>query len=672
MSSTFAGLSSVSSRYSIRASTGGATVFGSSWRNDPVIAGRARAEHGRNSSLQTSAATLSGVETLFDEPSDTGLSEQLNDFWSSWSGVANHPGDASARDVVLRKAAGLAGTLNASSASLGRLTEGLAGQLTYATRQINTAAGALAQLNGALKVAIASGGNTNTLADQRDVLLMTLAGLAGAHASTQADGSVTVTAGGTELVSGTTAKTLAGGSGSSLTVGGVVMTTSAGGVLHGAVESLGTILPGYAAKLDGVASALANSVNTLQRNGYDLSGTTGGDLFVGTSAATLKVRMTDRSKLAASGTPGGNLDNSNAARLAALGTSAAGADSQYGQLVSMLGADVQNATRQAAVQQSVTSSVDDLAESPSGVSVDEKTSSLLTCQRALQASSRVLSTVDDMLASISWVAAVQQKLSSGRQVTTPSDSPSGTAAALQLRAELKRMDQHQSSATDAMSWLSTVDSSLTSVINRVQQVRSLVLQRLNSGSGDANSNESLAQQVDQARSSLLSLANTGYLGRPVFGGTTAGPVAFDSAGRYAGDNGTVSRTVQANTTVDINSSGTATFGANSDNLFGLLADISAKLRSDPSALGGDLQRIDAAQRKLSGQQSLAGARSQRVRATQTAAVPNTIALKSQLSDLQHIDLANMVVDMTTAEAAYQSALATTAKIRQISLMDYLR
>lgn len=69
---------------------------------------------------------------------------------------------------------------------------------------------------------------------------------------------------------------------------------------------------------------------------------------------------------------------------------------------------------------------------------------------------------------------------------------------------------------------------------------------------------------------------------------------------------------------------------------------------------------------------VAGARSQWVRATQTAAVPNTIALKSQLSDLQDIDLANTVVDMTTADTAYQSALATTAKIRQISLVDYLR
>jgi flagellar hook-associated protein 3 FlgL len=283
------------------------------------------------------------------------------------------------------------------------------------------------------------------------------------------------------------------------------------------------------------------------------------------------------------------------------------------------------------------------------------------------------STLAGLQANASRVAAVQQQLSSGRQITKPSDSPSGTATALQLRSELKRMDQYQGSATDAISWLTTVDTTLTSVTNQVQQVRSLVLQGLNTGSGDATSNEALAQQVDQARSSLLALSNASYLGRPVFGGTTAGSVAFDSAtGHYVGDSGTVSRTVQPNMTMDINPSGTATFGANGANLFDVLTSISAKLRSDPSTLGGDLAKIDTLQLGLSGQQALAGARSQQIQATQTAGVATTIQLKSQLSDLQDIDLANTIVDMTTAQTAYQAALATTAKIRQISLMDYLR
>ena len=49
------------------------------------------------------------------------------------------------------------------------------------------------------------------------------------------------------------------------------------------------------------------------------------------------------------------------------------------------------------MQQSVTDSVDALAMSSSGVSIDEETTNLLTYQRAYQASSRVLTTVDQTL-----------------------------------------------------------------------------------------------------------------------------------------------------------------------------------------------------------------------------------------------------------------------------------
>lgn len=283
------------------------------------------------------------------------------------------------------------------------------------------------------------------------------------------------------------------------------------------------------------------------------------------------------------------------------------------------------------------------------------------------------STLAGLQANAQRVAAVQAQLSSGRQITKPSDSPTGTATALQLRGELQRTGQYQSSATDAVGWLNTVDSTMSSITTQVQQVRTLVLQGLNSGSASSTSNEALAQQVDQARASLLSLSNATYLGRPVFGGTTAGSVAYNATtGGYVGDTGTVSRTVAPNTAVQINQTGTDVFGADGSNLFDLLGGIADRLRTDPAALSQDLGSLDAAQSKLSGQQALAGARSARVQDSQTTALSTTIQLKSQLSELQDIDLASTVVEMATANTAYQAALATTAKIRQISLMDYLR
>jgi flagellar hook-associated protein 3 FlgL len=275
-------------------------------------------------------------------------------------------------------------------------------------------------------------------------------------------------------------------------------------------------------------------------------------------------------------------------------------------------------------------------------------------------------------ASAGRLSELQQQLSSGRQITKPSDNPTGTVSALQLRSQLKQLTQYQASATDALGWLTTVDSAYSSISSQLQQVRTLVLQGMNTGTGSASSNEAIAQQVDQARASLLSLANASYLGRPVFGGTTASTVAFDSTGAYVGDSGTVSRTVGPNTTVDLNTPGTTAFGPNGSNLFDLLSSISNDLRTNPSGLGADLAALDARQVAITGDQALAGAKYQRIQGVQTTSSTNTTQLKSQLSDLQDIDLADLAVQVSSANAAYQAALATTAKISQISLLDFLR
>jgi flagellar hook-associated protein 1 FlgK len=372
------------------------TVSGTSRLNDPVVDMRARSEHGRNGYLQTAASTLSGIEDLFNEPSDTGLAEQLNDFWNSWAAVANNPGDAAARNVVLEKAGAVAGTLNEASAALGRLSQSLTDQATATVTQINTFTSQLAQLNGAIAVGTATGATDNQLLDQRDGLLMKLSDLAGAQSSINPDGTATVSIGGLNVVSSTTATAVSVDPSNQLVVGGTVA-GAAGGTLQGLLDGLTTTLPNYSSQLDAVAAALASTTNTAQTGGYDLAGNPGGPLFAGATASTISVAVTDPTKLAASGTPGGNLDGSVALAMSNLGNSATGADTSYRTLIGTLASDSQRASQQATVQQSVTDSVDGLAQSSSGVSIDEETTNLLTYQRAYQASSRVLTTVDETL-----------------------------------------------------------------------------------------------------------------------------------------------------------------------------------------------------------------------------------------------------------------------------------
>jgi flagellar hook-associated protein 3 FlgL len=272
----------------------------------------------------------------------------------------------------------------------------------------------------------------------------------------------------------------------------------------------------------------------------------------------------------------------------------------------------------------------------------------------------------------SRLSSLQAKMSSGHQITTPSDNPSGTVRAMQLRGAAKRYAQYDASATDAIGWLSTADSAYTRANALVQDARTLVVQGLNTGAESPAAAAAIADQVDAIRTSLIKVANTSYNGRPVFGGTTAGAAAYDAAGTYVGDSGVVSRTVGEKVTVQISQTGPQAFGSGPTDLFALLGTISTNLRTNPSALSANLTALDGALSTISSAQAGEGAAYRQVQNAQAVSAGIGTNLATQLSDLQDIDLADMAVQVTSANVTYQAALQTTANVRQLSLLNFLR
>lgn len=272
----------------------------------------------------------------------------------------------------------------------------------------------------------------------------------------------------------------------------------------------------------------------------------------------------------------------------------------------------------------------------------------------------------------SRLAALQAQMSSGRQIQRPSDDPAGTGRALQLRGEVKRNTQYGANATDALGWLTTTDTAYSQIVAQVQKARTLVVQALNTGTDTGQAASALADQVDAIRTSILGLANAQYNGRPVFGGTTPGAVAYDSSGTYVGDDGTVARAVGAGSTVQINQTGPQAFGAPGNDLFALLSSISSTMRTDPSTLGSALDDLSSAITTIGDAQATEGAAYQRVQTAQQALQSSSVDLSSQLSQLQDIDLASMAVQVSTANVTYQAALQTTANVRQMSLLEFLK
>lgn len=379
---------------------------------DPLLDARARAEHSNQSYLDVTAAVLDRVESGIGEPGDSGVVNAMTEFGSGWQDLANHAGaQDAARGQVLARAAEVAAALRNQA---GNITEEASDQrfrLQVTVEEVNVLAADLAATNQSIATAQLTGSDANVLLDQRDALAQRLAELTGATARIRTDGGMDVTVGGVPLVSGEQANTLviatgvnpdgsADGTPVTFAVSDGTTTTPVAGAVRGeagaVTELLNVTLPGYLAGLHDVARKFADEVNTQHAAGYDAAGNPGQPLFSydpANPAGSLAVAITDPAALAASSVPGGGTNGDNALDLS---EKTAGLDA-YRNLVSGFGTRVASVHRLAANQEVLTAQVDGSREQLSGVNLDEEMVNMLSAQRAYEAASRVISTVDSVL-----------------------------------------------------------------------------------------------------------------------------------------------------------------------------------------------------------------------------------------------------------------------------------
>ncbi len=380
----------------------GVTIAGDERLRDAFLEGQSLRERGKDTQLRTQQTTLSRLEGVFGEPSDSGLASQLSDFWSGFDAVAKNPTDRAARSQLLERAATLANGLNDTLSRMDAQVSGSLEKLGVVVSDVNATAETVAALNRAIVSGTRAERNVNDLKDQRDLLVQRLASLTGATVQQGDAGSVDVVLDGRPLVSGRTANALEVGSGAAPSVvwsdDGAEAATGgeAGGLLH----SLNTVVPRYREGLAQVATRLADVVNAQHSAGYDRSGaspTT--DFFVKQPDGRLVVGIHDPDRVAASstGTAGGDAGGGNALVLARQGSLDGGPDQAYRALVVTLGVEAQTANRSVDIQAAILGQVDAARESDAGVNLDEEMTNMLAYQRAYEGAARFLTSVDQML-----------------------------------------------------------------------------------------------------------------------------------------------------------------------------------------------------------------------------------------------------------------------------------
>jgi len=284
--------------------------------------------------------------------------------------------------------------------------------------------------------------------------------------------------------------------------------------------------------------------------------------------------------------------------------------------------------------------------------------------------------IQDMESSYSQYESLSQQVASGLAINKPSDNPAGTVQAMAFSAQITRLGQYQTNANDGLAWLGTAQNALSGVVTQVQQVQQLVQQAANSTT-DSSGRAAIADQISSIKQTLLADANTTYLGRPIFGGTTGGSVAFDSTGAYVGDQGAVTRTVADGTTVQVNVTGSQVFGSGSSSLFSVLDQVVSDLTSANPAqtanlASSDLAAVSGALSTVQTAEATVGSNYDQIQTLQNQAQTRQTTVTASLSNVKDADMAKAETDLTTQQMTYQAAIEATAKIMTLSLATFIQ
>jgi flagellar hook-associated protein 3 FlgL len=294
-------------------------------------------------------------------------------------------------------------------------------------------------------------------------------------------------------------------------------------------------------------------------------------------------------------------------------------------------------------------------------------------------SSSVLADLNDASVRLSQT---QQKMSSGKEITRPSDDPYGTSRALRLRGDVAGTQQYQRNVGEAVAWQNISDAALSKIGDAVQRVRELTIQASTDSAGQAARN-SAAAEIDQLIESVKGEANASYGGRYVFSGTatTTKPYAVGGADTYAGDTSAVAREIGPGVSVQVNVVGQSLLGngqaAADGKLLDTLRTVAQHLRGGTVADGNslrstDLQAIDRNLDALTATRATVGATTNRLEAADARLAQVEESSTKLLSDVEDADMAKTLVDFSMQQNVYQSALRAGANIIQQSLIDFLR
>jgi len=264
-------------------------------------------------------------------------------------------------------------------------------------------------------------------------------------------------------------------------------------------------------------------------------------------------------------------------------------------------------------------------------------------------------------------------VSTGKRINNLSDDPVGLNQVLNIKSTLSNIEQMDRNIVFGKSWITASETTLNNVQNLISDTKTLCVQ-MATATTSSEARASAAETIQNTLDEIVSLANTEVSGRYIFAGSKTDSAPFSQGGAYSGDNNPFTITIGRNSTVQVGSDGEAVFGTtgSANDIFKTLTDLKTALTgNNVNGVQEAMTRLDNHFDHISARISDLGSKSIRLEIKENILQDMDIANTERLANIEDVDITEAIMDLKAKELAYQAALASSAKLMQLSLVDYL-
>lgn len=274
---------------------------------------------------------------------------------------------------------------------------------------------------------------------------------------------------------------------------------------------------------------------------------------------------------------------------------------------------------------------------------------------------------------------IQEQIASGQNLSRPSDDPIGSRQILDLESKIKEGKQYGSNITKGSLWLNVTNTTLDGMFDVLELAKKAAAD-IASGTTDQTLRDNTVNQLTELKKRLVELGNTQLGDQYIFGGFKNNTAPFNAGDNtFNGTSDTIEVEIDLNSRVGINVAGddllkgTGTYANPPVDILKAFDDLIADVTANNTAgIQQGIRNMVSASNQIVGAQADVAARLVRMDAAQTMVERNQNTMKNIISSMQEVDYAKAAIELDQQQTAFQAALSTTAKISNLSLLDYIK